>query len=137
MTHRESPENLPGVPPKKASRTAHQSAWGQGRLRPQVDGTAGLPSAPEMACAPRGLRLGPRTNIPRVPGRRHVEARVSAPSADAAGSNAFPGRGLSTFSRVDAFFGFLVIRPFALDPLARRNVYTLILRYRIPWARSR
>src|SRR5260370_15042197 len=63
MTHRESPENLPGVPPKKASRTAHQSAWGQGRLRPQVDGTAGLPSAPEMACAPRELRLVPKADL--------------------------------------------------------------------------
>src|SRR4030088_851855 len=36
------------------------SRMGQGRLRPQVDGTAGLPSAPEMACAPRELRLVPK-----------------------------------------------------------------------------
>jgi len=28
------------------------SEMGQGRLRPQVDGTAGLPSAPEMRVCP-------------------------------------------------------------------------------------
>jgi len=32
---------------------------GQGGCRLQVDGTAGLPSAPEMPCAPRQLRLVP------------------------------------------------------------------------------
>ena len=36
---------------------------GQGRLRHQVDGTAGLPSAPDMPCAPRQLRLVPQAVI--------------------------------------------------------------------------
>jgi hypothetical protein len=37
---------------------------GQGRLRHQVDGTAGLPSAPDMPCAPRQLRLVPQAELP-------------------------------------------------------------------------
>jgi hypothetical protein len=32
----------------------------KGGCRRQVDGTAGLPSAPEMPCAPRQLRLVPQ-----------------------------------------------------------------------------
>ena len=33
--------------------------WVTGGCRRQVDGTAGLPSAPEMPCAPGSLRLVP------------------------------------------------------------------------------
>jgi hypothetical protein len=37
--------------------------WVKGGCRRQVDGTAGLPSAPEMPCAPRQLRLVPEAEI--------------------------------------------------------------------------
>ena len=35
----------------------------EGGYHPQVDVTAGLPSAPEVPCAPRELRLVPRADI--------------------------------------------------------------------------
>jgi hypothetical protein len=38
---------------------AGRSGMGHGRLSWPGDGTAGLPSAPEMPCAPRQLRLVP------------------------------------------------------------------------------
>jgi hypothetical protein len=37
--------------------------WVTGGCRRQVDGTAGLPSAPEMPCAPRQLRLVPIADV--------------------------------------------------------------------------
>jgi hypothetical protein len=37
--------------------------WVKGGCRRQVDGTSGLPSAPEMPCAPRQLRLVPQTDL--------------------------------------------------------------------------
>jgi hypothetical protein len=36
---------------------------GQGRLRHQVGGTAGVPSAPEMLCTPRQFRLVPKGDM--------------------------------------------------------------------------
>jgi hypothetical protein len=37
--------------------------WVRGGCRCQVDGTAGLPSAPEMPCAPGQLRLVPKSEV--------------------------------------------------------------------------
>jgi len=43
-----------------------------GGCRRQVDGTAGLPSAPEMPCAPRQLRLVP---LPDLTANQVVKAK--------------------------------------------------------------
>ena len=43
-----------------ADREVEDSFRVKGGCRRQVDGTAGLPSAPEMPCAPRQLRLVPQ-----------------------------------------------------------------------------
>ena len=40
-------------------RSLVMSQMGQGRLSSRVDDTAGLPSAPELPCAPSQLRLVP------------------------------------------------------------------------------
>ena len=37
--------------------------WVKGGCRCQVDGTAGLPSVPELSCAPKQLRLVPKPQI--------------------------------------------------------------------------
>ena len=46
-----------------ASRHPYVGLGVKGGCRRQVDGTAGLPSAPEMPCAPRQLRLAPNIGI--------------------------------------------------------------------------
>src|ERR1700747_3327490 len=43
--------------------TGQYFRWVKGGCHPEVDGTAGLPSAPEMPCAPRQLRLVPQAVI--------------------------------------------------------------------------
>ena len=40
-----------------------RSLWAKGGCRRQADGTAGLPSAPEIPCAPRQLRLVPEHKV--------------------------------------------------------------------------
>jgi len=47
-----------------------RTALGQGRLSSSVDEAAGLPSAPEMPCAPRQLRLVPTPDIALAACRR-------------------------------------------------------------------
>jgi hypothetical protein len=50
--------------------------WVKGGCHPEVDGTAGLTSAPEMPRAPRQLRLVPKGEV-RGFGERHDLAGVS------------------------------------------------------------
>ena len=52
----------------------------RGDFRRQVDGTADLPSAPEMPCAPRQLRLVPITDVHRA-SPKPPQSTVSRPMA--------------------------------------------------------
>ena len=55
------------VPPRPFARALAMVGLGvKGGCRHQVDGTAGLPSAPEMPCAPRQLRLVPTRDVRRT-----------------------------------------------------------------------
>jgi hypothetical protein len=49
--------------PTQLSRRDHRLQTSTGGCRRQVDGTAGLPSAPEITCAPRQLRLVPVADL--------------------------------------------------------------------------
>src|ERR1700730_17881039 len=56
------------------------SALGQGRLRHQVGGTAGVPSAPEMLCTPRQFRLVPLPDVVNVGITDHARTTQAGPA---------------------------------------------------------
>jgi len=52
-------KRLPSAQQRHAGYNPMRPLWVKGGCRSQVDGTPGLPSAPEMRCAPGHLRLVP------------------------------------------------------------------------------
>ena len=52
-----------GATPVEHVSSDERPLWVMGGCRRQADGTAGLPPAPEMLCAPRWLRLVPEAVI--------------------------------------------------------------------------
>jgi hypothetical protein len=61
---------------------ASTSGMGHGRLSSSADGAAGLPSAPEMPCAPRQLRLVPIADIWRTSPNLHGRTLQSSSLVD-------------------------------------------------------
>src|ERR1700720_3662891 len=59
--------------------------WVKGGCRRQADGTAGLPPAPEMPCAPRAVTLGANSGPHAAV---HLVRRGTATSAFASGPSA-------------------------------------------------
>src|SRR6266513_1906409 len=83
--------------------------WVKGGCRRQVDRRAGLPSAPEMPCAPRRLRLVP---IPDLMVEVQLVDRTTAKSVRGTGLALSEIKDLAAESRVRRIDG----RPLALQP---------------------
>src|SRR6516162_9791579 len=56
-------DRKPTNQPNLLQRTAAPYIWVTGGCRRQVDGTAGMPSAPELPCVPKQLRFVPRHKV--------------------------------------------------------------------------